>query len=759
MEEQGKVEEVSEFDNDVDRFTSELQMARTEVAEFESNGQEATDRYKDKQIIDRTKTGGARYNLFWSNVQTLQPALYSRRPKPQVERRFKDKDPVGRVASQVLERATAFIIDSYDSFDSVMKRTRDDYLIVGRGVAWVRYVPEYSETGGERMELQVSEDDTGNSIYSHSDGSAVPSEIEILADDKGSFYNTPVEQDVVYQKVECDYVHWRDFLHSPARTWEEVRWVARRSFMTRQELRTRFKKSLEKLGFDVEEVPLDHTPSSVEDEPEHKKELFSKSSVWEIWDKETKKVYWINTKFQEAPLDVKTDPLRLTNFFPCPEPLLATTTNDNLVPICDYVQYKDQARAIDELTTRLNRVTEMIKISGVADNRYKDQLRKVVTQSDNTLEVLDGFSAFAEKGGLKGIMELMDITPYVEAASSLINLREQEKANAYEITGMSDIIRGNSSPNETATAQQIKGQFASMRLTDRQANIQRFARDLIGLVAEIIAEHFDPQLIGMMAGVQNMNEEAQALFPQAVQLFKNDVLRTFRVDIETDSTVALDEKLDRQNANEYLDAISKFLAIAMPAGTQEPDMIPMLGESLMFLARRYKVGRGMEATIEQFLDKMEEKAQAAASQPQQPSEEQMKAQFKIQEQQMKAQLKEKELALKADYDMQERNLEFKQRMVLLEKENENEMLKMQIDLLKKGDAEGSSKGKSSASSQPLHINVTNGAPTNRIVQKAQDVNGNTFWRVVDEAETTQAITDAAFTDTKGQGRAGILEEL
>ena len=62
-------------------------------------------RYRDEQSQVARPNATAKFNILWSNVQTIVPAVFSRLPKPDVSRRFKDNDPVGRVAAEILERA------------------------------------------------------------------------------------------------------------------------------------------------------------------------------------------------------------------------------------------------------------------------------------------------------------------------------------------------------------------------------------------------------------------------------------------------------------------------------------------------------------------------------------------------------------------------------------------------------------------------------------------------------------------------------
>jgi hypothetical protein len=82
-------------------------------------------------------------SLLWSNISVLQPAICARMPQPNVTRRFKDNDPVARVASEMVERAIQYTFDDAD-FDGVMRGVRDDYLLTARGTAWVRYDAEFS---------------------------------------------------------------------------------------------------------------------------------------------------------------------------------------------------------------------------------------------------------------------------------------------------------------------------------------------------------------------------------------------------------------------------------------------------------------------------------------------------------------------------------------------------------------------------------------------------------------------------------------
>ena len=97
----------------------------------------------------------APYNILWSNTQVMKPTLYARMPKVVVERRHKDIDPVGRLAAQIAERATSFMLATQqDSFNFAMISAVEDRLLPGRGIAWLRYDADF-----EIAELQEDDDD------------------------------------------------------------------------------------------------------------------------------------------------------------------------------------------------------------------------------------------------------------------------------------------------------------------------------------------------------------------------------------------------------------------------------------------------------------------------------------------------------------------------------------------------------------------------------------------------------------------------
>ncbi len=629
-----------------EKWLSEIQLAERWSEKWQTRSLKIVKRYKDERDSDNNYFGENRYNIFWSNIQTLQPAIYQEPPKPQIERRWKDADPLGRIASQILERATTFAISSYD-FDSLLKAVRDDYLLVGRGQAWLRYKPTYDTI----TRYPLIQSDQGGFITP--EGQPAPM-VEIQQDADGFFYDGEPYQTLSYEEVLCEYVAWNDFLHSPARKWDEVRWVGRKVYLSREELVERFGKEI------GERVTLNHLPENIANDKslgENRGELYKKACIYEIWDKPTKKVYWVSKGNGNQILDTKDDFLGLHNFFPCPKPLYATLTNDSLIPVADYIFYQDQAEQLDVVCARIVSLTNALKVSGLYDASCDEVKRLLSEGSENQLIPVANWPLLAQKGGFDGVVTFMPLGEIVNTLSKLYEVKGALENDIYQITGISDIIRGYSAPSETATAQQLKGQFASLRLNERQKALSRFARDLVSMKAEIIAEHFSESTLMVMAGVANLTMDVQQQFQQAIALLKNDLLRTFRIDIDTNAMVAIDENTDKQSRIEFLQAVGQFMERSLPLAQQMPAFANVIGEMLMFNVRGFHAGRNLESSLEEAIAASQQQAKAAMEAQQQPqTPEQLPpdpAMIKIQQdgqlQQMKlqqdAQLKQAELGL------------------------------------------------------------------------------------------------------------------
>ena len=365
---------------------------------------------------------------------------------------------------------------------------------------------------------------------------------------------------------------------------------------------------------------------------------FTRAKICELWDKESGKVYWISKSCPNI-LDERDDPLELENFFPCAKPLYATMTSDTLVPVPDFVLYQDQATDLDILTDRIDGLVKALRVRGVYD-ASQPTLQRLLTEGDNnTLIPIDKWMGFSEKGGLKGSIDLLPIDVMAATLMQCYRAMNEIKTQIYEITGISDIIRGQGQASETATAQQIKGQYAGLRLRSMQEDVALFASELFQLKAQVICTKFQPTTILMYAAAQGMQPADQALIPQALQLIQDKPLRSFRIQVDSDSLVQIDENQNKRERVEFLQAMGGFLTQALPMGQQAPELVPMLIELVKFGVAAYKKAAPIEGTIDQAMQQLQMKQQqmAANPTPPPPDPEMMKLQAQAQTEQMRMQ--------------------------------------------------------------------------------------------------------------------------
>ena len=305
------------------------------------------------------------------------------------------------------------------------------------------------------------------------------------------------------------------------------------------------------------------------------------------------------------------------------------------MPVPDFVFYQDQATELDILSDRIDGLVKALRVRGVYD-ASQPSLQRLLTEGDNnSLIPVDKWMAFSEKGGLKGSIDILPLDVIASALMNCYQARENIKSQIFEITGISDIIRGQTSPSETATAQQIKGQYAGLRLRSMQEDVALFASSLIKLKAQIMCTKFQPQTLLQYASAQQMSEADQQLIPQAIELLQDSPLANFRIDVEADSLVQLDEDQNKRNRLEFLTAFGGFLSQALPVGRESPEMIPMLVEVMKFGIGAFKQAEPIEGTLNTALEQM--KAAAAQPRPPQPDPEQMKIQAQQQSDQMRVQ--------------------------------------------------------------------------------------------------------------------------
>lgn len=692
---------------EVRRWLKELELASKVEKEWRDTALQIYDRYRGKK---RRRNS---FNILWSNTETLAPALYNSPPKPDVRRRFKDADPVGKVVAQMLERCLEFQTDTGPFAESV-KADVLDMLLPGRGVSRVRYVPSFAPGQAEAAEPAAEEATESAATEAAEGDEATERAPDVLA----------------YEQCEVEHVQWDHFRRGPGKTWREVPWIAFKHDMTKDMV-------VDLAGAAMAEK-LKYSPA--EDDTMKKEDplqtVFGTVEVWEFWCKDERKVKFIAPCYKDAPIKSVDDPLRLNDFWPCPRPLYAISDSSSLVPLPIFEQYREQAEELNRISMRINKIIDALKVRGLYDATLAE-LSDLMRNDDNQLTPVQNAAMWADKGGLEKAIWMMPVEPAAKVLKVLYEQRDATKQVIYEITGIADVMRGQTDANETLGAQKLKAKFGSQRITGLQLEVQRYARDLIHIMSEIVAEKFQPETLLRMSQMQiptneqieqkknemlqqmaqqqqqqqppaqpgqppapppDMNALMQQLPPrpvsleQVLEVLHDDATRMFKIDVETDSMVAATVEEDMQGLQQVLTGVVQFIEGVAPAVQAGAFPVEAVKEIVMTICRRSKMGSAVEDALEKIQapkqqgDPEQAKAQAAmqaaqvkAQSDQQIAQAQVQAQTQIEtvKAQAKVQIEAAAQQAQQQTDVVRQQAEAEQHRMKLENEAQIEALKAQ----------------------------------------------------------------------------------
>lgn len=558
------------------------------------------------------------FNILHSNAETLIPALYNSQPVPDVRRRWDNSDPVAKQVVDVTERLLIFSIDQYD-FDDVAVGMALDGYVAGRGVTRLRYEP------------------------------------------------TVHEGRITSQATQVEHVPWDLFIPGPAKSWARMPWVAFKHYLSRDEL---VKLSGEK----GKDISLDCEDGRKEGGSKEDKGVYKSAIVYEIWNKASKEVIFIAESQKDYPLKVVKDPLELAGFFPCAKPFQPINRLRSMVPVCPYTIYEDLVAELNDVTRRIQRLTKQVRVTGIVDNSIEADVRALEDTADGEFITARNSSAFAQGGGgLEKGIAYWPLDSIITSLAQLYQQREQIKQTIYEVTGLSDILRGATEANETATAQNIKTQWGSLRIQNLQSAIAKWAREVFRQKVDLFTRHYEPAMISQITALPSTPEQEQQ-WPQVIQMFQSDMV-TFKIDIETDSTIRADMVRSQETMNQFLAATGQFAQNMGGIIQLKPDLLPTVVEIYTSFARKFKLGKQAEDALDQLQTKTVEQEQNP--QPEQPDPAQEQAKMEMQMAQQKAQLEQQSAQSKIAIEQQRGQLEQQKAAVDLQARQIEAQLKQQ----------------------------------------------------------------------------------
>lgn len=635
-------------EDEQEKWQRELEACRKERKKWNETAARAVTRYRAE--AGAQYSGGQFYNIYFLNTDTKLSALYARTPKPDIKRRFDDsQDDVARVAALLLQRNLSYELDK-GGFDNTFKQVLFDHVVAGLGVSWLRLEQE------EREQEPLFDQVTGQVI--------------------------PQPPAITRQEACTDYVAWDDFYWSPCKVWTMCSWVARRIPMTREAVKQRFGHTvsgelLGEVGYTTKATAQDTSKAKLA--PKNQTE--PTADVYEIWDKERQLVFWV-TDDVEVPLDVQQDTMGFDGFFPTPLPPLGRFDTANTIPVCDYQLVRGKYDELDELNQRCTQLSKALAVRFAYDASCTELRDMYTTVGENQgIPVKNWASFMGERGGLQGAIQFAPLEPIANAFNVASAQLDRIKGQIYEVEGITDIMRGQAMPYETATATTAKSQQAFGRFTSRQQDVAEYVEALLRLKAHVICKFYQPDLIAKRA--MPLNAADQQFIGPALQLLKDDQMTQFRLSVSVDSLQLPNWNTEKAERSEAIQAITKMLSVIMPAVQQAPEVAPLGLELIKWGVSGFKGAQAIEGAVDSGLQHLLQAAQQGQGATKQPSPDQLKAQAatqkaqldfqavqiqestKIQIAQLQAQLKQQQLAMaqlesERDHALNERQLIMRQ---------------------------------------------------------------------------------------------------
>ena len=521
-----------------------------------------------------------------------------------MSRAFDDtNDDEARVAANILQRMlnTSISTDGGD-FTSVLRGGLEDWMVPGMGVCRVRY----------EMETEIREQQAVVGLNN-----------EILA------AGGTVEE-LSYEDAPLDYVHWRDFRWGYGRMWKDLPWVGYDIHLTKKQATKRF--GPEKAAKLTYQERRKEAEAENEQNPDTR-DPAKTAKVCEIWDRDTLSVFWYAEEIDWI-LDSTPDPLGLPGFFSCPKPLVANNSTTLFQPVPFYMLAQDLYNEIDQLSTRINIITNAVKVVGVYDQSMPAIRRMLAETIENDLVPVDNWAMAAEKGGIRGMVDFWPVETVVAVLDKLREMRAEAIGLLHEVTGMSDIMRGGGGDQyEAAAKSRLKAKFGSIRVQYLQDEFARYASDALTLRAQVIALHFDAETIIEQSNIARSYDAH--LVDRAIGLIKNPGALPWRVEVKPETVAMVDWAELKAERTEFLTAMATFLQSSAGILQIEPNAIPLLLEFMKWGLAGFKGGQEIESVVDRFVQQATQSLQERQNQQQEPSEEEQKAQADMQKTQAK----------------------------------------------------------------------------------------------------------------------------
>ena len=659
--------------------------------------------YNAQKQVGMLNDAERRINVWWYCNQTLLPAYFSSTPRAEVNTRKRTGGIPYQLGSVILERNIQYAMDCHFDFHLVGLNAALQLLLTGQSVLWARYIPTFETV---LQEIALIKDPTGALI--DGEGKPYDGDTSNLQPGPGGIMLSSIEvEQKADEKAILEVVQYSDYDCSDARNEQEIEWQSRRAFLDKAEAEEKFGKQIAK------DLQYDSYPEVIKKDIARKDDKYEgKAELYEVWCKATGKVYWMQKGGDKSILEISDPPVKFDKFYPC-SVIRQTADPDSVVPVSDYAHVKDQILEVERLTTRIHAVTQAIRTNQLYDATLGNQVEQLYTGDLKVIPVTN-WPSYKQRGGLANGIESLNIEPYINALNVLQGARQTALQQLYETLKVSDLLRGTSEQYKSATANRLESQWSSLGLIVRQNMFAKFISDSIANLGTIIAEQFEPETIfdvgdadalieptifvpqppppppmpeegqeGMPPGETGMPpmpppmpdplQKIDEMKQQIVEIFRDNKKRNYRIEIATDSMVAIDQAQQAQEGSQLIQTAGQFFDQMRGLVDQYPPLIDFSISLFQNMIKRFKGGKELDGIFTKALQQIGEIAKAkeeAAKQPPPPDPVMQEMQARMQIAQIESQTR-----------LQQAQMEAQDRSVKNQIEIQNQQLKMQRDQL------------------------------------------------------------------------------
>lgn len=559
----------------------------------------------------------SRYPVWYSIFKIRQPLVLSRVGIPIGRDTTQDgNDNIGATAAICLERLAVNLAKSFDFFD-VMSACRDDFLATNFSICRGYY--ERSTVMQKVKEYITPEksEETGEVVFIDSKGEEIYSDA-ISQDDEGYFLEHDQTVEIVNEKICLEPVMYKNIYIDPnVLRWARVKRMAFKYCYSERE----FKEIFGAKAFAT--LPAQQMDKFGDSEASTKRQ---KIEVIEYWDEYEKECKWLpvnGPEFIEPKDYLKPEDTgegyeelnglyNLANLFPVPEPLMMNQPTDEFWPVPEYYQLFEIFDDIHTIFSRMMALTRAIRARILFDANVEG-LQEALNEASEGDAI--GVSNLAQalsnaSGTLDGVVQYIPVDKLIQSLSQIYEALEQRLNTCYRLTGTSDMLQGlaQDQTQRTFGERQMNEKYALNQLAEPQRKMQEFVRSSYQLICEMALKNFKDSSLDLYIMPQTLQPEDQERYSAAMEMLKQNQKR-FRIELETDSTIALNEEYDKQRRIEFVNALTTALEKTANIATVSPALIIPELHCLKLLIQGFRQGKMFQSEVTESIDNVIKQAE------------------------------------------------------------------------------------------------------------------------------------------------------